>query len=326
MRAAVTVPCETHRSLGMSIGLMLLACTPAAIRAAAADPQPIASAPAPSTGSGSAKEHHLPQITIEASRQAFEKQVRTFVDKLSHSRRFPDPDQPAPRWEEPLCFEVAGLPRKYAEFVAAGLSQVAISVGAPVRQECSRSSANFYALFTPDPSETLRYLKRHPLVLQDRLETSLPQIERFLNPPKSVVVRVWHDAKAMARNGTPCVLAPNGLWLECGDSLGGSRITVTSTPSFERALVVIDSTRIQGFQLGQISAYIAMVGLVDVDGDVNLGDTPSILRMFIDPPEHRAEGLTEWDRAFLTALYHTNQWNAQQRMKIVNKMVEEIAH
>jgi hypothetical protein len=184
--------------------------------------------------------------------------------------------------------------------------------------------ANFYALFTPDPAETLRYLKRHPLVLQDRVETGLPQIERFLDPPKSVVVRVWHDAEVLARNGTPCVLAANGLWLLCGDGLGGSHITLTSTPSFDRALVVIDSTRIQGFQLGQISAYVAIVGLLDVDGDVNLGDTPSILRLFADSPEERAEGITEWDRAFLTALYHTGQWNAQQRKQIANKMVDEI--
>jgi hypothetical protein len=220
---------------------------------------------------------------------------------------------------------VAGLPRKYAEFVAARLSQVATSVGAPVRKDCSRLSANFYALFTPEPTDTLRYLKRHPLVLRDRIETGLPQIERFLNPPKSVVVRVWHDAEALSWDGTPCVLAPNGLWIECGGKPGGSRITLSSTPSFARALVVIDSMRIQGFQLGQISDYVAMVGLVDVDGDVSLGDAPSILRMFTDPPEQRVEGLTEWDRALLSALYHTNQWNAQQRGLIVDKMVHEIA-
>jgi len=51
----------------------------------------------------------LPQITIEASRLAFEQRVQAFVDQLSHGRRFPDPNQPAPHWEEPLCFEVAGL-------------------------------------------------------------------------------------------------------------------------------------------------------------------------------------------------------------------------
>ena len=322
MRAAVTVRGETCRSLGMSIGLMLLACTPTGMRAALADPPSLTSAPA----SGSAKTDHLPQITIEASRLALEQRVQAFVDELSHSRRFPDRTQPAPRWEEPLCFEVAGLPRKYAEVVAAQLSQIATSVGAPVRENCSRLSANFYALFTPDPTETLRYLKRHPLVLQDRIETGLPQIERFLNPPKSVVVRVWHDAESLSWDGTPCVLAPNGLWLACSGKPGGSRITLSSTPSFARALVVIDSTRIQGFQLGQISAYVAMVGLVDIDGDVNVRETPSILRLFTDSPEQRAEGITEWDRAFLTALYHTNQWNAQQRKQIANKMVDEIAH
>jgi hypothetical protein len=90
------------------------------------------------------------------------------------------------------------------------------------------------------------------------------------------------------------------------DYSGGSRITLSTAPAFARTLVVIDSTRLQGIQLGQISAYVAMAGLVDVDDDVNLGDTPSILRLFTDPPNKRAEGVTEWDRAFLSALYHTD--------------------
>jgi hypothetical protein len=198
MRAAATT---RSRSLGMSIALLSLACASGGIQAAPDDPQ-LQSAPTPtrSTDSGSWKAG-LPEVTVEARRQALEQQAHTFVDKLTHSRRFSNPDQPAPRWDQPLCFEVAGLPRKYAEFVAARLSQIATSVGATVREECSRSTANFYVVFTPNPAETLHHLNHDPTLLQFHPETSQPQIERFLNPPKSVVVRVWHNAEILGSGG-----------------------------------------------------------------------------------------------------------------------------
>jgi hypothetical protein len=325
-RAAVTT---RSRSLDMSIVLMWLACSSAAAQAGQDDPQAqSAPTPTPSTDSGSSKTG-LPEVIIEA-RRALEQRAHTFVDKLTHSRRFSNPDLPAPRWNQPLCFEVAGLPRKYAEFVAARLSQIATSVGAPVREECSRFSANFYVVFTPNPAETLYHLNHDPTLLQFHPETTGPQIERFLNPPKSVVVRVWHNAEILGAGGMPlaadyaaCFSRP-GVVISC-DYSGGSRITLAAAPAFLRTLAVVDSTRLQGIQLGQISAYVAMAGLVDVDDDVNLGDTPSILRLFTDPPNKRAEGLTEWDRAFLTALYHTDWRNSQQRGQIVSKIVDEIA-
>ena len=94
-----------------------------------------------------------------------------------------------------------------------------------------------------------------------------------------------------------------------------------------QTLVVIDSSRLQGIHLGQISDYVAMVGWVDVDVDVdaNLEDAPSILRLFTAPPSNPPEGPTEWDRAFLSALYRTDQRSALQRGQIARTMVDEIA-
>lgn len=309
MRAAVTVPCEAFRSAGMSIGLIVLACAPAGIRAAATDPQPV------------------PQITIEARRQALEPRVRTFVHTLSHSRRFSA--ESVPRWGQPLCFEVAGFRRQYAEFVAARLSQVAASVGVPLLEAgCARDRANFYVLFTPNPAESLRYLDRHPWRLFPQ-NAPRPQIDRFMNPPKSVVVRVWHNAEFVGSSAVPLAAeyAPGfsmpGVLTNFDDL---ASIRLPAVQSFTTTLVVIDSTRIQDIQIGQLSDYVAMVGLVDVDVDDNLRDAPSILRLFTAPSGDRPQGLTEWDRAFLTALYHTDQGNRQQRGQIVTMMVDEMAH
>jgi hypothetical protein len=329
MRAAVTGLRETSRSLGMSIGLILLACTATAIRAAPADPQPSsASTPTPSRDSKSSKADQPPEVIIEAPRQALENRVRTFVGELTRSRRF-FPES-VPRWVQPLCFLVAGMPRNYAQFVAARLSQVAASVGAPLRKGgCSRNTANFYVVFTPNPAATLKYLNWHPrLLFKD--DATAPQIDRFLNSPKSQVARVWHNAEFLGRDGTPLTGmgtcgSPVDAPTNC-DNMGGSRITLEAVQAFTQTLVVVNSTRLQGIQLGQISDYVAMAGLVEVDDDVNLGDAPSILRLFSASPDKRPEALTEWDRAFLKALYGTDQRNTQQRGQIVTMMVDEIAH
>jgi hypothetical protein len=307
-----------------SQGLPLVACTLALIAAisgrAQTSPTPTATTTDPANAKG-----RLPEIVIEARKETLRRRAYTFVTALSHSRRFPESDRPAPHWQEPLCFEVAGLPRKYTEFVAARLVQIATSVGADVFKDCSRLDVNFLVVFTPNPAETLRYLIDHPLMLQDAPGTSLPQIERFLNPRNPVAVRVWHSTEILGDDGTPCL--PNVVgWLVCGGHPGGSRIVQSSGAAFARTLVVIDSTRIKDIQLEQLSAYVAMVGLADIDDDVNVGDTPSILRLFTDPAEKRPEGLTEWDHAFLSGLYHVDWRNAQQRMQIADRMVKEIEY
>jgi len=56
----------------------------------------------------------IPEVTIEAQRQ-LEHRVQTFVRKITSSTRFQH--ESVARWHDPLCFEVAGLPRRDAEFV-----------------------------------------------------------------------------------------------------------------------------------------------------------------------------------------------------------------
>jgi hypothetical protein len=108
---------------------------------------------------------------------------------------------------------------------------------------------------------------------------------------------------------------------------GASRVTLSAVQNFTQTLVVIDSSRLQGIHLGQISGYVAMVGLVDVDVDAKLEDAPSILPLSTAPPSDPPEAPTEWDRAFQSAVYHTDQWSVVlQRGQIARTMVDEIAY
>jgi hypothetical protein len=70
--------------------------------------------------------------------------------------------------------------------------------------------------------------------------------------------------------------------------------------------VMVDTQRARGkgVTFGQIAAYIAMVGLVELRSDPKLCTTPTILSLFSTLERKPPPGLTSWDQAYLN-LYHT---------------------
>jgi hypothetical protein len=320
-------PCGIYRPLVAVICLAVFASIAAGREATSTDS---ASPVMEATGyadTGSSNTDRVPEVTIEARRRALENQVHAFVGKLTHSPRFSG--ESVPRWGQPLCFAIAGLPKNKGEFVLSRLSGIASSVGAKVRAgRCSLPNANFYVVFSPNPGETLKYLHHHPGLLFHR-DATRQEIAKFLSPAKPTVVRVWHNAEFVGRDDAPlgsgssasCASVPGAL-VNC--DFGASRLTIPAVQDFTRTLVVIDSSRLAGINLGQISDYIAVVGLVDFATDRNLCDAPSILCLFTDASKPPA-GLTYWDRAFLRALYNTDRRNSLQRMQIAASMVHDLA-
>ena len=93
------------------------------------------------------------------------------------------------------------------------------------------------------------------------------------------------------------------------------------------AVVVLVDARATGkVTLAQLTDYIAMVSLAQLDLTVDLGGINSILRLFAQPPpEVPPVALTEWDYAFLHALYRTSYEPVHQRRDIRARMVRELA-
>lgn len=67
------------------------------------------------------------------------------------------------------------------------------------------------------------------------------------------------------------------------------------------ATVVIDMTKASGVLLPALMDYAAMVVLAQVDPRADYSDQPTVLNLFGDP--QNVTGLTDWDRAYLQALY-----------------------
>jgi hypothetical protein len=143
---------------------------------------------------------------------------------------------------------------------------------------------------------------------------------------------VWHNGVIYGRDG-PVQSANAGAGAAPDPKVGfatqtftDSRLTMESVVGLSLAIVVIDTTRTNGAKLGQLADYAAMVGLVDIQSATDLGDAPTILRLFTEPPEARPRHLTAWDQAFLKAIYQNSALDSRtQRSQIAGRIVQDVS-
>jgi hypothetical protein len=90
-------------------------------------------------------------------------------------------------------------------------------------------------------------------------------------------------------------------------------------------IVLIDARRLEGVTFGQLAAYIAMLGLVEIRLDAHLVDAPSILQLFTASGPTPPPGLSPWDQAFIKALYHTEHTDPGQIGEIKISVVKDLA-
>ena len=269
----------------------------------------------------------LPQVTIEAQREALQRRVDGFVRGLTHNPRYYD--EAIPRWRAPLCFAVAGLPDEAGLAFLSRLAQIAATAGARIaRRNCEY---NFYVVLTPEPDQLLKRVYRRSHGAFDR-DAGMPVIRRFLSPSKPEAVRVWHNAGAVSRHDMPIhedascgaiVVGNHSAPVSC--QFEASRLVRDDVLALTLAIVIVDTSLTKGVSYAQLADYVAMVGLTDIEQDTDVGAASTILRLFTESAELRPTGLTEWDRAFLNALYHTEESSHTQRSEIAVKMIHDVA-
>jgi hypothetical protein len=76
--------------------------------------------------------------------------------------------------------------------------------------------------------------------------------------------------------------------------------------------VVVDLGHIKDVNDGQLADYISMVGFAQIRRKPELGDAPTILRLFAESDVARPQGLSSWDQAFLKSLYGEDSGNIMQ--------------
>jgi len=266
----------------------------------------------------------LPQVTVEAQREALAPRVRTFVSESLYLEN----GEAATRWNSPVCPAVIGLPHEEAEFVLARLSQIAQAADVPLAAERCKP-ANLQVIVTTEPAALLNkwWNTPHQRVFID--ESTPTTIKAFINTPRPV--RVWYNSVPSPANGSSegqdKAGQPGSFEIrapEFANPQGDTRIARMMQWNLTSVIVVADASRLHDVKIGQLADYIGLCAFARLRTDAHRGDAPTILDLFQDAPAQSPAGLTPWDEAFLDALYHTNPTLVLQRGLMVSRMVSHI--
>jgi len=104
-----------------------------------------------------------------------------------------------------------------------------------------------------------------------------------------------------------------------------SRLHTNSPYAIASAIVLIDSVRAAGTNMGALADYVALASLTQLKLDADTADAPTVLGLFVPPKGWDAPtGLTEWDKAYLFALYHTRMDDVHQADTIAYRMYDRL--
>jgi hypothetical protein len=266
----------------------------------------------------------LDQITVQAQRdrEKLKHDVEAFVSTAIVQSHY---EESLERWTyAPICPLVAGFNKEQGEFILARLSRIARTAGAPLAPE--QCKPNFFVIVSSDPEPRLKQLANRRNGEAFNYETGT-QLKKFVQTSRPI--RVWYNAGTTGIGGASMVsgiLDTSSIHAKKFSGSNGPEPLVNTLPSqygsrlnaslvtrdILSVIVVIDATKVRELNFGQLSDYIGMIGLAQINLDKDLGDAPTILNVFKDSGESRPKEMTVWDKALLHALYSTPQRNKMQ--------------
>jgi hypothetical protein len=265
------------------------------------------------------------EVTVTASRAALAPRVLKFVNQIAVRQN----DEGLPRWQDPVCPLVTGLPRQEGEFTLGRISQIASAAKVPLGGEHCRP--NLFIFVTTQPTQLLEAMEneKHGITFGNVTPTV---VDEFIKNP--LPVRVWYNTVMRTPEGTPPNPgAANVAQLVGGSSLGAptfndidrsSHILLSKIWTFSYVIVVVDQARLQAVSRGQFADYVALVGLADIKPGAHMGDAQTILKLFDGAPQAAPDGLSDWDQSFLKSLYATAQIAKTQRGNIAKSIVRDV--
>lgn len=236
------------------------------------------------------------------------------------------------KFATPICPISLGLPPGNGEVIEARVRLIAQHLGLDTAAADCRP--NLVVIVTADGGDFVRLLRRErPTLLAALPLSELRGIMHLAGP-----VRAWQVVEPRGADGRPMrriAFVPSSSgpprYVPNGYELAGVVPSLTSRSTrqdLSLSFVVFDLAAIDGLSLLQIADYAAMRALARTEG-VGLPAQRSILTLFGDrntgPGPVRE--LTNWDEAYLRALYRTSNVVSahQQRSNMSRAMRHELA-
>ena len=248
------------------------------------------------------------EISIEGivvDGRPLEEAVRDYVGAVAA----PAPGRGLAQWRSRICLGVAHLPAQHAQALIDRVSDIAAELKVPIGEP--GCEANALVIFTQDGAGLAAQLieeDRHTFRMgAGGFELGSRALERFRD--STAPVRWWQVSVPVdSETGQRAVRLPGDTDPSTGEPsapqisvFAASRLTSQIRDDLNRTIVIVDVDDIADVSFEQLSDYIAMVTLAQVDPQGSTTGFTSILGVFEDPTI--TPGLSDWDWAYLRALY-----------------------
>ena len=273
-------------------------------------------APAPATA-----QKPIDTVTVTGARRADPDRLRTVITPFVAKYAAPSAKSGLVPRAPPqgVCPLSIGLSDAFDRFVSERIVTVAKSVGAPV-QNLARCRPNVEVVFTDQPQILLDRLARRTFddVLGVETRPKLARVSRpiqawymtgTVSPPSTydqqsgVANFSIGDKSFSASPPTDVVLDRNyGRVPQTGT---GSHLSPANSSQIMNALILVDTNRVDGLEIGPIADYVAVLALSHAQLRDDCGELPSILDLMAPSctSDAKPQTLTDSDTAFLKALY-----------------------
>jgi hypothetical protein len=244
--------------------------------------------------------------------------VENFISKATGAYVWSQ-DHPMGRWNESICPLVAGLPQTDGQLLFDRLVDALKSVGRDLGTSGCRP--NFFVIVSAHPDADLKSLWSRAVGMFGDARGA----QKYVDTPRPV--RIWYNATFVDGDGGRGM---NPLCPKIAPDIPCYRIAelphqeFSAVPEITSVIAVVDYSRVIGLDWRQVADYIAMAGLTEINLATDVGEVPSILRLFTTTGDARPQRLTDWDKAFIKELYLTEAVYRHQRVDIAKRMYADL--
>lgn len=298
-----------HRMRFLTNRAALIAC---AIRVAPFVGSALACLPAAAQNAATAPAAKSETVVVTGRPTLSFAQVRALARSITPDAVFA---KPLPRFSDPVCFAVVGLPAPFLTTITDRMVDDAQRAG--VRLAGERCGANVVVMFVDDGRAELERLRRRQPAFFGELSPS--EVGRLVRAPGPV--HVLHTCATAARDGDP-LHTNGGVGPPILNVATSSHVDLPIRRDIQRAVLLIDRAAVVGMDPMQLADYAAVRALTTARPARSMGHD-TILDLFASNDERVPAEATTFDREYIKALY-SGAPNHRGSVK-VGEMVRDIA-
>lgn len=205
-----------------------------------------------------------------------------------------------PRFEDRLCPGIMGLRTESASLMIDRIRDTAARLGLWLTEDDGTCSPNFIIAFVDDGQADLQRIADN----SGWLFRDMSLVERRQLLQETGPVRVWTITQMRTRDGMP-VPRSNSLFdpPQVNAWMAHSKIYLPVREDITRVVVLFDKEGVKGKTLLQLADYAMMRGLARTRPVSESGQAMDTILALFDPSGSPPLQLTEFDRAYLGAVY-----------------------